>query len=159
MAIACRPATPAPRIRTLAGATVPAAVVIIGKSWPDSRAAISTAMYPPRFAWEDSASIDWARVIRGIASTAKLVTPPEASDFASGAFVSGCRKPIRTWPLLQLRDLVLGRRRDVEHDVRGPGIAADLGAGFLVGVVGVGSGLSGSGVDDDVDPVLGGRAS
>ena len=43
VAIACRPATPAPRTSTLAGATVPAAVVIIGKSWPASRAASRVA--------------------------------------------------------------------------------------------------------------------
>ena len=29
-------------------------------------------------AWEESASIDWARVMRGIASIAKLVTPASA---------------------------------------------------------------------------------
>ena len=43
VATACRPATPAPRTRTLAGGTVPAAVVIIPKKRPDSRAAISVA--------------------------------------------------------------------------------------------------------------------
>jgi hypothetical protein len=44
VAIACNPATPAPRTSTFAGGTVPAAVVIIGKRRPDSRAAISTDM-------------------------------------------------------------------------------------------------------------------
>ena len=43
VAMACRPATPAPRTSTFAGETVPAAVVIIGKNWPDSRAASSAA--------------------------------------------------------------------------------------------------------------------
>ena len=43
VATACRPATPAPRTSTLAGGTVPAAVVIIPKKRPDSRAAISIA--------------------------------------------------------------------------------------------------------------------
>ena len=43
VAIACRPATPAPSTITLAGETVPAAVVIIGKKRPASRAASSAA--------------------------------------------------------------------------------------------------------------------
>ena len=43
VATACRPATPAPRTSTLAGGTVPAAVVIIPKKRPDSRAAIRVA--------------------------------------------------------------------------------------------------------------------
>ena len=42
--------------------------------------------------------MDWARVIRGIDSIAKLVMPPAASDLASAASVSGARKPISTWP-------------------------------------------------------------
>ena len=95
-------------------------------------------------------------MIRGIASTAKLVTPPEASDLASGELVSGCRKPIRTWPCFSFATSSLGRRRDLEHDVGAPGVAADLGAGLLVGVVGVGRGLAGAGLDDDLD-LLGGE--
>ena len=43
VAIACRPATPAPSTSTFAGETVPAAVVIIGKKRPASRAASSAA--------------------------------------------------------------------------------------------------------------------
>ncbi len=43
VATACSPATPAPRTSTLAGGTVPAAVVIIPKKRPDSRAAIRVA--------------------------------------------------------------------------------------------------------------------
>ena len=43
VAIAWRPATPAPSTITLAGATVPAAVVIIGKKRPASRAASRVA--------------------------------------------------------------------------------------------------------------------
>ena len=43
VAIACRPATPAPSTITFAGATVPAAVVIIGKKRPASRAASRVA--------------------------------------------------------------------------------------------------------------------
>ena len=43
VAIAWRPATPAPSTSTFAGLTVPAAVVIIGKKRPASRAASSDA--------------------------------------------------------------------------------------------------------------------
>ncbi len=43
VAIAWRPATPAPSTITFAGATVPAAVVIIGKNRPASRAASRVA--------------------------------------------------------------------------------------------------------------------
>ena len=44
VATACSPATPAPMTKTLAGATVPAAVIIIGKARPNSAAASSTAL-------------------------------------------------------------------------------------------------------------------
>ncbi len=96
MAIACRPATPAPRTSTRAGATVPAAVVIIGKKRPASRAASRVAAYPATLACEESASIAWARVILGIASIAKLVTPADASARLVAPEVSGARWPIRT---------------------------------------------------------------
>jgi hypothetical protein len=47
-------------------------------------------------ACEDSASIDCAREIRGIASIANAVAPVAAIARAPSAFVSGARKPIRT---------------------------------------------------------------
>ena len=65
MAMACSPATPAPMTRTLAGGTVPAAVMNIGKNLARCSAADRPARYPPTVAWEDSASIDWARLMRG----------------------------------------------------------------------------------------------
>ena len=71
--------------------TVPAAVVIIGKKRPASRAASSAAAYPATLACDESASIAWARVIRGIASIAKLVTPAAASALFVSAEVSGAR--------------------------------------------------------------------
>ncbi len=43
VAIACRPATPAPMTKTLAAGTVPAAVIIIGSARPNSAAASITA--------------------------------------------------------------------------------------------------------------------
>ena len=47
-------------------------------------------------AWEDSASIDWAREMRGIASIANAVAPVAAIACRPSALVSGARKPIRT---------------------------------------------------------------
>ena len=44
VAMACRPATPAPMTSTRVGATVPAAVIIIGKSLPILSAAMRTAL-------------------------------------------------------------------------------------------------------------------
>ena len=49
-------------------------------------------------ACEDSASIDCARVMRGMASIAKLVTPRSASARTVSAAVSGWRKPTSTEP-------------------------------------------------------------
>ena len=43
VAIACRPATPAPSTSTCAGLIVPAAVISIGKKRGSSSAAVSTA--------------------------------------------------------------------------------------------------------------------
>ena len=64
------PATPAPTTRTLAGGTLPAAVTCPVKRLPNSWAASTTARYPPMFAIELSTSSDWAREMRGTASTA-----------------------------------------------------------------------------------------
>ena len=43
MAMACNPATPAPRTKTLDGVIVPAAVIIIGNIFGERLAANSTA--------------------------------------------------------------------------------------------------------------------
>src|SRR5215831_10442812 len=99
VAIACRPATPAPTTSTFAGATVPAAVISIGKKRGSRSAAISTALYPETVACEESASIGCARVVRGIDSIAKPYTPWSASRSIPAASVSGSRNPIRIWPL------------------------------------------------------------
>ena len=47
VAMACKPATPAPRTSTLAGGIVPAAVVSIGKNFGSSDAAQSARLYSP----------------------------------------------------------------------------------------------------------------
>src|SRR3972149_77723 len=61
VAIACSPATAAPTTNTLAGGTIPAAVISIGKYLGSSAAASSTPRYPAMFACEDSVSMGWAR--------------------------------------------------------------------------------------------------
>ena len=48
------------------------------------------------FAWLESASIDWARLIRGTDSIAKLVAPVCAIALIVSPAVSGARKPIST---------------------------------------------------------------
>ena len=75
VAIACRPATPAPSTSTLAGATVPAAVISIGKNRGSRSAAMQRGLVAGDGACDDSASIGCARVIRGIDSIANATTP------------------------------------------------------------------------------------
>ena len=83
---------------TLAGTTVPAAVTSIGRNFGSRSAARTTALYPETVAWDESASIDCARVMRGIDSIANAVTPREPRRSMPSWSVSGWRKPISTWP-------------------------------------------------------------
>ncbi len=62
-------------MNTFAGLTVPAAVIIIGKARPNVSAEWITALYPARFDWLDSTSIDWARVMRGMNSIESASNP------------------------------------------------------------------------------------
>jgi hypothetical protein len=78
----------------VAGFTVPAAVVSIGKKRVSRSAASSTALYPATPAWDDRASIDCAREMRGIASIAKAVTPAAVSAAATSGSDRGARKPM-----------------------------------------------------------------
>ena len=50
------------------------------------------------FACDESASIDCARLIRGIDSIAKAVTPADSSAWAISGSVSGWRKPMKACP-------------------------------------------------------------
>ncbi len=77
---------------------MPAAVVSIGKNRVDSLAASTTALYPATLACEDSASITWAREIRGIASTAKACTPRCFSAPIWLSALRGAKKPISVCP-------------------------------------------------------------
>ena len=94
MAIACRPATPAPSTSTLAGGTVPAAVMNSGRKRGSRIAASSTQRYPATRAWEVSASIDCAREIRGTSSIAKEVTLPSRSARTVSSSADGEQNPI-----------------------------------------------------------------
>src|SRR5215211_524603 len=58
--------------------------------------------------------MDCARLIRGIASMAKLVTPASASALTVSALVSGWRKPTRTEPC---------PRRPISSELGGPTLA------------------------------------
>ena len=58
---------------TLAGGTVPAAVMNMGKNLARCSAACRPARYPDTVAWELRASMPWARLIRGSRSKLKTV--------------------------------------------------------------------------------------
>ncbi len=98
MAIADSPATPAPTTKTRAGAMVPAAVVIKGKSFGRAWAAIRTARYPAMLAWELRTSIDCARVVRGRSSSEKRAAPREATAADTSGAASGAAIPTIAWP-------------------------------------------------------------
>ena len=96
--MACKPATPTPITNTLAGAIVPAAVIIIGKALPSTPAASIIALYPAKLLCEERISIDCARVMRGNNSMANAVTPCLASASMSGLLVIAPRLEIRMVP-------------------------------------------------------------
>src|SRR2546426_4430343 len=75
---------------------VPAAVINIGNIFGSEMAASSTAAYPEIVAMEESASMLWARVIRGISSIARKDTPAAAKSEHSLAAVSGTPNPMRS---------------------------------------------------------------
>ena len=77
---------------------MPAAVMSIGKKRGSCSAARSAALYPPTVAWDESASIGCARVIRGTDSSANAVTPRAASASTPAWSESGSRKAISSWP-------------------------------------------------------------
>ena len=150
MASACRPATPTPSTSTVAGFTVPAAVVSIGKNRVDSDAATNTALYPATLACDDNASITCAREIRGIASSAKPLTPASRRPSATSGCVRGARNPTTRGFRLQQTDLVGGRRVHLHHEVGRPGVT-DRRSGLFVLCVGDQCPCAGTGFDDDVE--------
>ncbi len=75
---------------TLAGGTVPAAVMNIGKNLARCSAALSPARYPDTVACELNASMPWARLIRGSRSKLKTVAFLAASARTAS---SACATP------------------------------------------------------------------
>jgi hypothetical protein len=120
------------------GAIVPAAVMSIGKSRGTRSAARSTALYPATVACDERASIDCARVIRGIDSIANAVTPRSRSLAMPALSVSGSRKPMTTVP----GESAATRSADgdaTQTNASAPAVTAEastrLGSGaFVVGV-------------------------
>mmetsp|Transcript_2050 Transcript_2050/g.2228 ORF Transcript_2050/g.2228 Transcript_2050/m.2228 type:complete len:200 (-) Transcript_2050:304-903(-) len=102
--IAARPATPAPITKTFVAAKLPAAVTSPFKNLWYIFAPSITARYPAIFACELKTSRLWARETRGIASTARRLTPAATALFIS-AFplsVRGPTKLIIVLPLLNM---------------------------------------------------------
>ena len=89
MPMAARPATPAPMTSTLAGGILPAAVIWPVKKRPKLLAASITARYPATFAMEDSASIFWAREMRGTMSIAMTLAPVARAASSNARFWAG----------------------------------------------------------------------
>jgi len=83
MAIACSPATPAPKISTRDGLIVPAADMNIGKNLGNNDAASSTALYPETVAIDESISIDWALVVLESGQEPEQINPEGALFRAS----------------------------------------------------------------------------
>ena len=105
-------------------------------------------------ACEESASIDWARVMRGIASIAKLVTPASASARTVSSAVSGWRKPTSTEPRPSRPiSSALGGATFATTSPEKP--SPSCRPGLLVGGVGLVRALAGAGLDDHLDAALG----
>ena len=68
-----------------------------------------TALYPATVAIDESASIDWARVMRGTSSMENSVTPRSTATASAAGSSSGRRKPIITLPLFSFSWSAAGR--------------------------------------------------
>ena len=132
-----------------AGAIVPAAVVSIGRNRGRCSAPSSTALYPETVACDESASIDCARVVRGIDSIANPSTPRcrESLD----ALLVGQRRQERDEQLAgaELRLLLLRRRRDLHDRVDAvPGVVDELGARLGIGRIGKAGSVARAALDE-----------
>ena len=129
VAIAWRPATPAPMTSARTGAIVPAAVMSMGKRRGTRSAARTTALYPATVAWDDSASMDCARVIRGIDSIAKATTPRSRSRAMPSESLSGSRNPITTVP--GASDATTSAEGDATHASASAPVVSEASVGEL----------------------------
>ncbi len=160
MAIACSPATPAPITKTRAGATVPAAVVSIGKSFGRRAAAIRIALYPAIVDCEDNTSMLCARAMRGTSSIAKTVQPRRASSARSSGGRERLAHADDDLPLVMAVEVVAteegvrAERPDLQQDVGGEDLVAvgQLGAVLLIRRVGVLRCAAGPPLHDDGEP-------
>ena len=82
---------------TLAGGTLPAAVIWPVKNRPNWFPASITARYPAMLAIEDSTSIFWARLIRGTISMATAFVPEDLNVSRSSRFCAGQKRLITVW--------------------------------------------------------------
>ena len=94
VAIACKPATPTPTTKTLAGDIVPAAVIIIGKDFERVLEDSITAEYPAKLACELNASIFCALVILGTSSMLIELISAEAKSDTRSFSLKGSKKLI-----------------------------------------------------------------
>ncbi len=85
-------------MNAFAGASVPAAVVIMGSMRGSAFAPSITALNPASVACELSASIPCARVLRGTRSIARASTRRAASRASSEAFCPGASRPTSSAP-------------------------------------------------------------
>ena len=97
-----------------------------GRSGPSPRRRAAPPCSRATLLCEDSASIDCAREMRGIASIANAVAPASASACVVCGLDSGARKPIRIEPWPSARICSRVRRRDRQHHVRAPHLARVL---------------------------------
>ena len=105
-------------------------------------------------ACEDSASIDCARVMRGIASIAKLVTPAVRERPDGVGRVSGARKPTSTEPSASRPiSSALGGATFATTSPEKP--SPERRAGLRVGRVRVVGALARAGLDGDLEAVAG----
>ncbi len=81
-------------------------------------------MYPETVACEESASIDCARVVRGIDSIANATTPCSRRRAIPSASVSGSRKPTTTVPFASLGDEL--SEGDATHATASASVGSDV---------------------------------
>ena len=109
-------------------------------------------MYPPTVACDESASIAWARVIRGTDSSANAVTPAAASASTPAWSESGSRKPISTWPEWRRPRSSADGLRTLTTPFGLPRVT-DRRARLDVRVVRERRGVAGAPLDDELEPL------
>ena len=107
-------------------------------------------------ACEESASIVWARVMRGTSSMASALTPRAASAWLSSGRSSGRRYEMTSAPAGSAAISSSLGRRDAQHDVgagqRRGGVGGQLGARERVALVGESGGVAGAALDAHAQP-------